>query len=64
MNRRDWDDDDLIVYEDRCRAEMLEHQYRAIITRHPDCRDPAHPGCEHCEDRDGNPIESEEEEAA
>ena len=42
----------------------LERHYRAILSRHPDCRDPAHPGCEHCEDRDGNPIESEEEEAA
>ena len=39
-----------------------ERQYRAILARHPDCRDPAHPGCERCEDRDGNPLETEEEE--
>jgi hypothetical protein len=43
-------------------AQFRERQYRAILNRHPDCRDPAHPGCTRCEDRDGNPIETENEE--
>ncbi len=42
--------------------QFRERQYRAILASHPDCRDPAHPGCVRCEDRDGNPIETEEEE--
>jgi len=43
--------------------QRLERRYLAALARHPDCRDPAHPGCERCEDRDGNPIETEEEAA-
>ena len=39
----------------------FERHYRAILNRHPDCRDPAHPGCVRCEDRDGNPVENQEE---
>lgn len=55
-------DDDFI--SDLRMQAFRERQYRAILTRHPDCRDPAHPGCERCEDREGNPIETEQEEAA
>lgn len=44
--------------------QFCERQYRAILNRHPDCRDPAHPGCDRCEDRDWNPLEPEQEEAA
>lgn len=40
--------------------QFRERQYRAILACHPECRDPAHPGCERCEDRDGNPVEPEE----
>jgi hypothetical protein len=25
-----------------------ERRYRALMQRHPDCRDPAHPGCPDC----------------
>jgi hypothetical protein len=54
-------DDDLA---DMKQAQILERRYLAALSRNPDCRDPAHPGCGRCEDRDGNPIETEQEEAA
>ena len=40
----------------------FERHYQNILNRHPDCRDPLHPGCSRCEDRDGNPTETENEE--
>ena len=43
--------------------QRLERRYLAALARNPDCRDPAHPGCARCEDREGNPIETEQEEA-
>ena len=43
-------------------AQFRERQYRAILNRHPDCRDPMHPGCSRCEDRDGNQLTENEEE--
>ena len=38
-------------------AQFREIQYRAILNRHPDCRDPMHPGCSRCEDCDGEPVD-------
>lgn len=29
-----------------------ERQYRSRLSRHPDCRDPEHFGCEACEEDD------------
>ncbi len=55
---------DPIDAEEMRQTQMLERRYLAALTRHPDCRDPSHPGCARCEDRDGNPIETEQEEAA
>jgi len=59
--KRDSDDD--FISDLRLDA-FRELQYRAILARNPDCRDPAHPGCERCADWEGNPIETEQEEAA
>ena len=56
--KRDPDDIADLIAEQR-----LERRYLAALARNPDCRDPAHPGCDRCEDRDGNPIETEEEAA-
>lgn len=28
--------------------QVLERRYLAALSRNPDCRDPAHPGCERC----------------
>lgn len=54
-------DDDFI--SDLRLAAFRERHYRAILSRHPDCRDPAHPGCARCTDPDGNPLETEQEAA-
>ena len=29
---------------------LFERRRNARLLDHPDCRDPDHPGCEHCED--------------
>ena len=29
-----------------------ERAFSRLLCRHPDCRDPDHPGCERCEERD------------
>lgn len=39
--------------EEDLRSEFLwEWQQKRRLARNPDCRDPAHPGCEFCADRD------------
>lgn len=39
------------------RAESLHaHRYMARLNQHPDCNDPAHPGCARCEDLDDRPL--------
>jgi len=45
-------DPDLVDDElQELRAEArFERQQRNILMRHPDCRDPDHPGCEQCSD--------------
>ena len=52
--------------EDARAEARAERQYRGRLSRHPDCRDPDHPGCEFCSEGDENegvePEEPEEEE--
>lgn len=43
---------DPIDAEEMRQTQMLERRYLAALTRHPDCRDPAHPGCDRCVDSD------------
>lgn len=45
------------------RADALHaRRYLAAVAAHPDCNDPSHPGCARCEDRAGNPLETNPEE--
>lgn len=53
MNRFNDDDADLRL------DVAFERHYRNMLTRNPDCRDPSHPGCTRCEERDENPAEVE-----
>lgn len=47
------DDDDLDPYIEELRAQdRYERRYQAHLMSHPDCRDPDHPGCEHCEEEE------------
>lgn len=57
-------DDDHVDYDlEEARAEArAERQYRARLSRNPDCRDPDHPGCENCAEHDENEGEGEDEE--
>ena len=32
--------------------QILARRYLAALTRNPDCRDPSHPGCERCVDKE------------
>jgi hypothetical protein len=47
-------DRDELAAEDRA-----ARRYRASLSAHPDCNDPDHPGCVHCEpeDDDSQPEE-------
>jgi hypothetical protein len=38
--------------EDERQEALFERRYQARLSRHPDCRDPDHPGCEFCEEGD------------
>lgn len=40
--------DDMDNYQE---DKSYERGIRAALNRHPDCRDPEHPGCEFCEDK-------------
>lgn len=53
-------DDDMEISDLRV-AAFRDRQYRQILSRHPDCRDPSHPGCERCESEDGEVIEEDDE---
>lgn len=44
----DWDERKLAA-EDRA-----ERRYRAKLSAHPNCNDPDHPGCSHCEPTEDN----------
>ena len=46
MNFDDFDPD----IEDLKAQDRFQRQLDARLRAHPDCRDPDHPGCEHCED--------------
>ena len=35
--------------EDERQEALFQRRYQARLSRHPDCRDPDHPGCEGCE---------------
>lgn len=35
-------------YDDDERPTLQERWYEQDLRRHPDCRDPDHPGCESC----------------
>jgi len=39
--------------------DRAKRQHRRSLERHPDCRDPDHPGCEFCVEDDENEDESE-----
>lgn len=40
---------DEIEQEDLKQADMKRRQHEAVLLRHPNCRDPDHPGCDKCE---------------
>ena len=46
VNFDDFDPD----IEDLKAQDRFQRQLDARLRAHPDCRDPDHPGCEHCED--------------
>lgn len=45
-----------IFREELVRNEKAAKTYEAALLRHPDCRDPDHPGCELCEDIEDKAI--------
>ena len=50
--------------EDARAEARAERYYHGRLMRHPDCRDPDHPGCECCAERNEEPekpAESDEE---
>lgn len=49
MSYCDYDADDIDAYSLRQEARF-ERAARARLNAHPDCRDPAHPGCGRCEE--------------
>ena len=44
-----FDPDDLAEMR---QTQALERRYLAALSRNPDCRDPAHPGCDRCVDKE------------
>ena len=38
------------------RTDRAERRYHARLMRHPDCRDPDHPGCPDCEPWEREPL--------
>lgn len=46
-------EDDCRAEQDDLRAEQrAKNRYGMELARHPDCRDPDHPGCESCQDQE------------
>lgn len=43
------DDSPDLDLEDERQEALFQRRYQARLSRHPDCRDPDHPGCEGCE---------------
>lgn len=52
------DADDSELYELR-REWMAERRRKSLLAAHPDCRDPDHPGCEHCCDEEAEEQEED-----
>jgi hypothetical protein len=50
ISKTDFFDDDEI--QDLRRENARERAHHRVLSAHPDCRDPDHPGCEFCEDHD------------
>lgn len=46
----------MLEYDDDERPTLKQRWYQQDLRRHPDCRDPDHPGCPTC-----NPIEEEDD---
>lgn len=38
----------MLDYDDDERPTLRQRWYQQDLARHPDCRDPDHPGCEAC----------------
>lgn len=47
FTRFDRDNDE---YDDLRAEALAERRYHNRLMRNPDCRDPDHPGCEHCDE--------------
>jgi len=46
-------EDDCEAEQDDLRAEArADRRYQMELRRHPDCRDPDHPGCEDCQEQE------------
>lgn len=51
-------------YLDELAEARFQRQRQGRLMRHPDCRDPDHPGCELCEETHGTDrLDSEQAEA-
>lgn len=46
ITQEDYDDE----VNDRRAEARAEQRYERTLARHPDCRDPDHPGCTKCRD--------------
>lgn len=50
--------DDYVDELEELRAQArYERRYQMDLMRHHDCRDPDHPGCEHCEETEDDDTE-------
>ena len=47
----DFDPNEADYADLRAQDQFEKRQQRALMA-HPDCRDPDHPGCDHCEESD------------
>lgn len=43
-------DDEEDILEKAMREASAKHLYERRLSQHPDCRDPDHPGCPHCQE--------------
>ena len=59
MSERDCPDEMAVLWEER-----QERIKRDRLWAHPDCRDPAHPGCSQCREPEDGESEDDDGEAA
>jgi len=52
---------DPVELEEMRQTQRIERRYLAALTRHPDCRDPSHPGCDRCVDSDDDDDSSDDQ---